>query len=226
MFEHCTDRVRRMMALANEEAHRLNHDYIGTEHILLGMVCEETGLGARALRKFNVTLDKLRSELGKLVKPGSKPVTKRLLPQTPRARRSIEYAVEESRLLGHDHVGTEHVLLGLLRELDGLAPRALMNMGLSIEQIRLELLHLLSAIPPDQIHEFTVHAVMGESGNESERALASLEQLIAWAKDNQDLNVKHGNYDCAAGWNEAKRQAEALRKTLRSLLEDSSPSGD
>ncbi len=145
MFERFTDRARKVMALANQEAQRFNHEYIGTEHILLGLVKEGSGVGANVLKNLDVDLRKVRLEVEKLVKSGPDMVTMGKLPQTPRAKKVIEYAIEEARNLNHNYVGTEHLLLGLLREHDGVAAQVLMNLGLKLEEVREEVLNLLGA---------------------------------------------------------------------------------
>jgi ATP-dependent Clp protease ATP-binding subunit ClpC len=145
MFERFTDRARKVMALANQEAQRFNHEYIGTEHILLGLVKEGSGVGANVLKNLDVDLRKVRLEVEKLVKAGPEMVTMGKLPQTPRAKKVIEYAIEEARNLNHNYVGTEHLLLGLLREHDGVAARVLRNLGLKLEEVREEVLNLLGA---------------------------------------------------------------------------------
>ncbi len=145
MFERFTDRARKVMALANQEAQRFNHEYIGTEHILLGLVKEGSGVGANVLKNLDVDLRKVRLEVEKLVKAGPEMVTMGKLPQTPRAKKVIEYAIEEARNLNHNYVGTEHLLLGLLREHDGVAAQVLMNLGLRLEDVREEVLNLLGA---------------------------------------------------------------------------------
>ncbi|HOW70659.1 MAG TPA: ATP-dependent Clp protease ATP-binding subunit [Phycisphaerae bacterium] len=145
MFERFTDRARKVMALANQEAQRFNHEYIGTEHILLGLVKEGSGVGANVLKNLDVDLRKVRLEVEKLVKRGPDMVTMGKLPQTPRAKKVIEYAIEEARSLNHNYVGTEHLLLGLLREQDGVAAQVLMNLGLRLEDVREEVLNLLGA---------------------------------------------------------------------------------
>jgi ATP-dependent Clp protease ATP-binding subunit ClpC len=145
MFERFTDRARKVMALANQEAQRFNHEYIGTEHILLGLVKEGSGVGANVLKNLDVDLRKVRLEVEKLVKAGPEMVTMGRLPQTPRAKKVIEYAIEEARNLNHNYVGTEHLLLGLLREHDGVAAQVLMNLGLKLEEVREEVLNLLGA---------------------------------------------------------------------------------
>jgi ATP-dependent Clp protease ATP-binding subunit ClpC len=133
------------MALANQEAQRFNHEYIGTEHILLGLVKEGSGVGATVLKNLDVDIKKLRLEVEKLVKSGPDMVTMGKLPQTPRAKKVIEYAIEEARSLNHNYVGTEHILLGLLRESEGIAAQVLMNIGLKLEEVRQEVLNLLGA---------------------------------------------------------------------------------
>jgi len=145
MFERFTDRARKVMALANQEAQRFNHEYIGTEHILLGLVKEGSGVGANVLKNLDVDLRKVRLEVEKLVKRGPDMVTMGKLPQTPRAKKVIEYAIEEARSLNHNYVGTEHLLLGLLREQEGVAAQVLMNLGLRLEEVREEVLNLLGA---------------------------------------------------------------------------------
>jgi len=145
MFERFTDRARKVMALANQEAQRFNHEYIGTEHILLGLVKEGSGVGATVLKNLDVDIKKLRLEVEKQVKSGPDMVTMGKLPQTPRAKKVIEYAIEEARALNHNYVGTEHILLGLLRESEGIAAQVLMSIGLKLEDIRQEVLNLLGA---------------------------------------------------------------------------------
>ena len=133
------------MALANQEAQRFNHDVIGTEHILLGLVKEGSGVGATVLKNFDVDIKKLRLEVEKHVKSGPDMVTMGKLPQSPRAKKVIEYAIEEARALNHNYVGTEHILLGLLRESEGIAAQVLIGLGLKLEDVRQEILNLLGA---------------------------------------------------------------------------------
>ncbi len=143
MYERFTDRARKVMQLANQEAQRFNHEYIGTEHILLGLVKEGSGVAANVLKNLDVDLRKIRLEVEKLVQSGPDMVTMGKLPQTPRAKKVIEYSMEEARNLNHNYVGTEHILLGLLREQEGVAAQVLMNLGLKLEEVREEVLNLL-----------------------------------------------------------------------------------
>ena len=140
MFKRFTERARKTMALAHQEAQRFNHEYVGTEHILLGLVKEDSGVGATVLNNLDVDINKLRLEVEKLVKSGPDMVTMGKLPQTPRAKKVIEYAMEEARSLNHNYVGTEHILLGLLREHEGIGATVLMNCGLKLEDVRQEVL--------------------------------------------------------------------------------------
>jgi deoxycytidylate deaminase len=143
MFERWTDRARKVMALANQEAQRFNHEYIGTEHALLGIVKEGGGVAAFALKNLGIDLRKVRLEVEKLVKSGPEMVTMGKLPQTPLLKKALEYAVEDARSLGHNYLGTEHLLLGLLRLQDNIASMILMNLGVTVEKLREEILNML-----------------------------------------------------------------------------------
>ena len=143
MYERFTDRARKVMQLSNQEAQRFNHEYIGTEHMLLGLIKEGSGVAANVLKNLDVDLRKIRLEVEKLVQSGPDMVTMGKLPQTPRAKKVIEYSMEEARNLNHNYVGTEHILLGLLREQEGVAAQVLMNLGLKLEEVREEVLNLL-----------------------------------------------------------------------------------
>jgi hypothetical protein len=135
MYERFTDRARKVMQLANQEAQRFNHEYIGTEHILLGLVKEGSGTAATALKDLGIDLRKIRLEVEKRVQSGPDAVIMGKLPHTPRAKKVIEYSIEEARKLGHNYVGTEHLLLGLLKEGEGIASQILNNLGATLEAI-------------------------------------------------------------------------------------------
>jgi len=143
MIGRFTDRARKVFALANQEAIRFNHEYIGTEHVLLGLIKEGRGVAANVLKELNVDLSKVELQVERLVKIGRDIVLVDKLPQTPRLRRAIEFAIEESHSLGHNYVGTEHLLLGLIRETDAAAGQVLMNLGLKLEEVREEVIELL-----------------------------------------------------------------------------------
>ena len=190
MFERFTDRARKVMALANQEAQRFNHEYIGTEHVLLGLVKEGSGVGPNVLKNLDVDLRKVRLEVEKLVKAGPEMVTMGRLPQTPRAKKVIEYAIEEARSLNHNYVGTEHLLLGLLREHDGVAAQVLMNLGLKLEEVREEVLSLLGAGTESEAGE----AMAGHTGSQSEgrskKGRSQTPALDSFGRDLTDLAKK------------------------------------
>jgi len=147
MYERFTDRARKVMQLANQEAQRFNHAYIGTEHILLGLVKEGSkegsGVAARVLKNLDINLRRILLEVEKIIQPGPDVVPMGKLPQTPRAKKVIEYSIEEARSLNCNYVGTEHLLLGLVREEGGVAAQVLINLGLSLTEIRAEILQLV-----------------------------------------------------------------------------------
>jgi len=143
MFERFTDRAKKVMSLANQEAQRLGHEHIGTEHILLGLVKEGSGVGASVLKNMDADLRTIRTEVEKLTKISADAVAMGKLPQTPNAKRVIEFAVEEARSLNHNYIGTEHLLLGLLREREGKAVQVLDTLGVKIDGVREEVLNLL-----------------------------------------------------------------------------------
>ena len=148
MFNRFTERARKVIILAKEEARRFNHDYIGTEHILLGLIREGEGVAAAVLQKMGLSLENIRLEIEKLVQPG--PATQIIgdIPFTPRAKKALELAAEEARSLGHNYIGTEHILLGLIREGEGVASQVLLNSGLDLNGVRNEVMELLgSALP-------------------------------------------------------------------------------
>lgn len=145
MFDKFTDRARKIIALAQKEAERFHHDYIGTEHLLLGLVKEGSGVAVTALNNLSVDVDKVRREVEKLVTVSVKDGPSGPLPFTPQAKRVLELAAEEARALGHPYIGTEHILLGLLSEKDSVAAQVLINLDLKLEDVRNEILDLLGA---------------------------------------------------------------------------------
>ncbi|MGB2705884.1 MAG: Clp protease N-terminal domain-containing protein, partial [Candidatus Omnitrophota bacterium] len=148
MFNKFTERARKVILLAKEEAKRFNHDYIGTEHLLLGLVREGEGVAAAVMASLGLSPDKIRFEVEKLVQPGPATIVSGDIPFTPKAKKVIELAMEEARELGHNYIGTEHLLLGLIREGEGVASQVLMNLGLDLDRVRMEVMNLLgSSIP-------------------------------------------------------------------------------
>ena len=146
-FEKFTERARRVLTLAQEEAQHFSHSYIGTEHILLGLVREEEGVAARVLTNLGVVLSKVRSAVEFIIGRGEKPASGEI-GLSPRAKRVIELAIDEARHLGHNYIGTEHLLLGLLREGEGIAASVLDSFGVTLEKARAEIVHVLSQGAP------------------------------------------------------------------------------
>jgi ATP-dependent Clp protease ATP-binding subunit ClpC len=203
MFERFTDRARKVMALANQEAQRFNHEYIGTEHILLGLVKEGSGVGANVLKNLDVDLRKVRMEVEKLVKSGPETVTMGKLPQTPRAKKVIEYAIEEARNLNHNYVGTEHLLLGLLREQDGVAAQVLMNLNLKLEEVREEVLNLLGASVENE-------EVGGSTPGEAKKTKSKTPALDSFGRDLTEI-ARLGKLDPVIG---RRREIERIVQIL------------
>src|SRR5436189_637225 len=143
MFERFTERARQVVVLAQDEARALKHNYIGTEHILLGLLREEEGLAARVLESLDITVEEVRAQVARIVGQGDE-VTTGQIPFTPRAKKVLELAVREALSLGHNYIGTEHILLGLVRENEGVAARILLDFDADAEKIRNEIIRMLS----------------------------------------------------------------------------------
>jgi ATP-dependent Clp protease ATP-binding subunit ClpC len=143
MFERFTERARQVLELAQDEARRFKHNYIGTEHVLLGLIREEEGIAARVLASFDVTLEEVRERVAQIVGRGSE-IAAGQIPFTPRAKRVLELSIREALSLGHGYVGTEHVLLGLLREGEGVANHILLDLGADGKTVRARLLGMLA----------------------------------------------------------------------------------
>ncbi|HNV85590.1 MAG TPA: ATP-dependent Clp protease ATP-binding subunit [Candidatus Omnitrophota bacterium] len=148
MFDRFTERARKVIILAKEEAKRFNHDYIGTEHILLGLIKEGESVAAAVLQNLGLSLDTIRLEVEKLVQFGPSTIVSGDIPFTPKAKKVIELAMDEARRLGHNYIGTEHLLLGLIKEGEGVASHVLMNLGLNLNKVRSEVIKLLGASTP------------------------------------------------------------------------------
>jgi ATP-dependent Clp protease ATP-binding subunit ClpA len=142
MFERFTDRARRVVVLAQDEARMLNHNYIGTEHILLGLIHEGEGVAARALESLGISLDAVRQQVEEIVGQGQQAPSGHI-PFTPRAKKVLELSLRESLQLGHEYIGTEHILLGLIREGDGVAAQVLVRLGADLNRVRQQVIQLL-----------------------------------------------------------------------------------
>jgi ATP-dependent Clp protease ATP-binding subunit ClpA len=147
MFERFTERARQVVVLAQDEARTLKHNSIGTEHILLGLLCEEEGLAARVLDTLDITVEEVRAQVARIVGQGDEVITGQI-PFTPRAKKVLELALGEAQCLGQEYIGTEHILLGLLRENDGVAARVLLDFDADAEKIRNEIIRMLGTTGP------------------------------------------------------------------------------
>ena len=143
MFERFTDRARRVVVLAQEEAKMLNHNYIGTEHILLGLIHEGEGVAAKALESLGISLDAVREQVQDIIGQGQQQPTGHI-PFTPRAKKVLELSLREALQLGHNYIGTEHILLGLIREGEGVAAQVLVKLGADLNKVRQQVIQLLS----------------------------------------------------------------------------------
>jgi ATP-dependent Clp protease ATP-binding subunit ClpC len=143
LFERFTDRARRVVVLAQEEARMLNHPYIGTEHILLGLSHEGEGVAARALESMNISLDVVRQQVKEFIGQGQAAPAGHI-PFTPRAKKVLELSLREALQLGHNYIGTEHILLGLIREGEGVAAQVLQKLGADLNRVRQTVIQLLS----------------------------------------------------------------------------------
>ncbi|MBA2696291.1 MAG: NDP-hexose 4-ketoreductase, partial [Actinobacteria bacterium] len=149
MFERFTDRARRVVVLAQEEARMLNHNYIGTEHILLGLIHEGEGVAAKALESLGISLDAVREQVQEIIGQGQQSPTGHI-PFTPRAKKVLELSLREGLQLGHNYIGTEHILLGLIREGEGVAAQVLQKLGAELQKVRQTVIQLLSGVQSDE----------------------------------------------------------------------------
>jgi ATP-dependent Clp protease ATP-binding subunit ClpC len=205
------------MQLANQEAQRFNHEYIGTEHILLGLVKEGSGVAANVLKNLDVDLRKIRLEVERIVQPGAggDQVVMGRLPHTPRAKKVIEYSIEEARNLNHNYVGTEHLLLGLLREQEGVAAQVLMNLGLKLEDVREEVLNLLGHNPMPNENEPGGGGGGGGGERTSSRQKSKTPALDSFGRDLTEL-ARQGKLDPVIGRaNEIERVIQVLSRRTK-----------
>jgi ATP-dependent Clp protease ATP-binding subunit ClpC len=165
MFERFTDRARRVVVLAQEEARMLNHNYIGTEHILLGLIHEGEGVAAKALESLGISLDAVREQVQEIIGQGQQSPTGHI-PFTPRAKKVLELSLREGLQLGHNYIGTEHILLGLIREGEGVAAQVLVKLGADLNRVRQQVIQLLSGYQGKE----TASAGVGAGGQEGQQA--------------------------------------------------------
>ncbi|MEZ5964715.1 MAG: ATP-dependent Clp protease ATP-binding subunit [Planctomycetota bacterium] len=200
MFDRFTDRAKKVMSYARQEAQKFNHEYIGTEHVLLGLVQEGSGVAANVLKHMSVDLEKIRHEVEKIVKTGPTTVTMGQLPFTPRAKKVLELSMEEASQLGHNYIGTEHLLLGLIRESEGIAAQVLMNLGVKLEEVREEVLEFLGADSGQHDEESESEGPSGGGGTGSTQAntKSKTPALDSFGRDLTEL-AREGKLDPVIG---------------------------
>ena len=211
MFERFTDRARRVVVLAQEESRMLGHTHIGTEHLLLGLVHEGEGVAARALDSLDVTLDAVRQQVEELIGRGQEAPSSGHIPFTPRAKKVLELSLREALQLGDQYIGTEHILLGLLREGEGVAAQALVALGVDLNSVRQQVFQLLHGSAAGTV------TVIGEV----ELRLSVVEQWVGVTPDTSDLDGQieqtRGDRRAAAAAHDYERAA-SLRDREKELL--------
>jgi ATP-dependent Clp protease ATP-binding subunit ClpA len=203
VFERFTERARQVVVLAQDEARLLKHNYIGTEHLLLGLLREEEGLAARVLESLNVSVEPVRDQVARIVGQGEE-VTSGQIPFTPRAKKVLELSLREALALGHEYIGTEHILLGVAREREGVAARILLDFEVDAEKLRESVMAMLGG-----------RAVVAESYKPESPPLAPefLEELER-VRDEKEKAMEAQEFDKAATLRDRERE---LRRAAREL---------
>jgi ATP-dependent Clp protease ATP-binding subunit ClpA len=204
VFERFTDRARRAVVLAQEEARLLNHNYVGTEHLLLGLIHEGEGVAAKALESLGISLQAVRTEVEEIIGQGQSAPTGHI-PFTPRAKKVLELSLREAKQLDHDYIGTEHILLGLIREGEGVAAQVLVKLGASLDRVRQQVIQLLGgytgegaaeqAGAPTRLVRMTVPAELREG-----------EEQLAQVRRAKEAAIDRGDFEQAAGLRDKERQ--------------------
>ena len=220
MFERFTDRARRVVVLAQEEARMLNHNYIGTEHILLGLIHEGEGVAAKALESLGISLEGVRSQVEEIIGQGQQAPSGHI-PFTPRAKKVLELAFREARALGHDYIGTEHILLGLIREGDGVAAQVLVRLGADLNRAREQVIRLLQEGQGDDdvlarvgLLDRRLAAIERWVGIRPD--LDDLDQEIAQARQEKEAAIDREDFEVAV----ARRDEEKQGRAARAVRED------
>ena len=230
MFERFTERARQVVVLAQEEARMLNHNYIGTEHILLGLIHEGDGVAARTLESLGISLDAVRQQVEEIIGRGQQAPSGHI-PFTPRAKKVLELSLRESLQLGHNYIGTEHILLGLIREGDGVAAQVLVKLGADLNRVRQQVIQLLHGYQGQDVESAGSH--LGERARAGlpddalarfdalDRRLTALERWVSMQPDLEDLDQEIAQVRRdkeAAAARQDSEVATALRDKEKQLL--------
>ena len=227
MFERFTDRARRVVVLAQEEARMLNHNYIGTEHILLGLIHEGEGVAAKALESLGISLDAVRQQVEEIIGQGQQAPSGHI-PFTPRAKKVLELSLREALQLGHNYIGTEHILLGLIREGDGVAAQVLVKLGADLNRVRqqvIQLLHGYQAQEPASARSSAGKLLLRREVlarlEAVEERLTAIEQRVGTGPETSDLDeqiAQVGREKESAADAQDYEQAASLRNQEKGLL--------
>jgi ATP-dependent Clp protease ATP-binding subunit ClpA len=190
MFERFTDRARRVVVLAQEEARMLNHNYIGTEHILLGLIHEGQGVAAQALTSLGISLEAVRQQVEEIIGLGQQAQSGHI-PFTPRAKKVLELSLREALQLGHNYIGTEHILLGLIREGEGVAAQVLVRLGADLNRVRQQVVHLVHSEKGDRPTRVAAAAEPVRLRAQGERWVAELLSTLAKLTDRIEAIERH-----------------------------------
>jgi hypothetical protein len=245
MFERFTDRARRVVVLAQDEARMLNHKYVGTEHLLLGLIHEGQGVAARALESLGISLEAVRQQVEEIIGQGEQAPSGHI-PFTPRAKKVLELSLREARQLGHNYIGTEHILLGLIREGEGVAAQVLVRLGADLNRVRQQVIQLLHGYQGKEPASF------GDSPRESARgsapadipsgvtelesrvsaieqrvgigpATADLDEQIAQVRRDKESAIDSQDFEQAGSLRDRERQLLADKTALQQQWEAAHP---
>jgi ATP-dependent Clp protease ATP-binding subunit ClpA len=232
MFERFTDRARRVVVLAQEEARMLDHNYIGTEHILLGLIHEGEGVAAKALEALAISLEAVRQQVEEIIGHGQEAPSGHI-PFTPRAKKVLELSLREALQLGHNYIGTEHILLGLIREGEGVAAQVLVRLGADLNRVRQQVIRLLHGYQGQEpaaaggpVRDLPGRGERRLSALQSrvsafDSRLSAIEQRVGTGADTSDLDERidrlRGERDAAVSAEDYERAA-SLRDQERQLV--------
>jgi ATP-dependent Clp protease ATP-binding subunit ClpA len=201
MFERFTDRARRSLFLSQEEARLLNHNYVGTEHLLLGLVSEGQGVAAKALESLGISLQTVRAQVEEIIGHGQWAPTGHI-PFTPRAKKVLELSLREATQLGHNYIGTEHILLGLVREGEGVAAQVLVKLGADLSRVRQQVIQLLSGYVGGREAGARTRLVRMTVPEELRQA----EQQLAQVRGEKEQAIQVQDFEKAAALRDQERQ--------------------